>query len=380
MFKTHPDVLPKLANGADLMLPGVIRSATDLKSWGSYKKDDIFGINLSSNKSAIAVGFLAHDSYDMYMSGGKGVAVHVAHLFGDKLWGMEPTVCLQPPTQVATTLSLSLDDFPALGSEPLPKEDVSKEVPEIMDQLSVNDEPELNPDYILKAAFLNCLKLHGRKLNLPLLTSTFYPQYVQPSLESPLDVKKTSYRKVGTFLRAMANENFIVIQEESKGVEKILSVNIDHPEILKYMPRKIEKVSETVENKPHLLLTKMTEVYSVTEKTRKLFSHFNHGVGTNLDEKQIKDHIKDYISRNKLLDKTIHKVNLDDILIEASDREGVLSTEELTHAIKLNMDATFEMRTQDKIAAKGGKKPMIHITTATRSGNKKVSLIKTQEI
>lgn len=363
------------------MLPGLIRSSNDLKSWGSYKKDDIFGINLQSNKSIIAVGFLAHDSYDMYMSGNKGVAVRVLHVFGDKLWSMEPSVCLQPPLNVdKSILSLTAEDFPALGSEePNLKSAEISDSSNQMNQLTISEisnEPpatELSPDHVLKNAFLSCIKMHGKKMSLPLLTSTFYPQYVQAALEPPIDIKRTSYKKVGTFLKAMATENFIVIKEEPKGVEKIHSVNTEHPEVLKFIPKKVEKAPDSSnENKPHLLLTKMTEVYTVTEKTIKLFAQFNHAVGANLDEKQIKNHVKDYVSRYKLLDRGIQKATLDETLAEASSREGPLSIEDLAHAVKSNMDATFEMRIQDKVAAKGGKKPMINITTATRSGNKKV--------
>lgn len=383
MFTTHADVLPKLANGADLMLPGVIQTGEgNLKSWGNHKKDDIFGINLLTNKSGIAVGFLAHSSHDLYMSGGRGIAVRVVHVFGDKLWGMEPSVCQQPPisapVQSAPTTA-SLQDFPPLGAEPESKQADSSpiEVTEIMEKLDLQ-EPELerSPDEVLKIAFLNSLKLHGKKLSLPLLTSTFYPQYVQPALESPLDIKKTSYKKVGNFLKQMASEGFIVIREENKGVEKICSINLEHPELLGFRPTK-EKVTESTsdEPKPQLLLTKMTEVFVVTQKTVKLFSNFNHELGEKLDEKQIKDHVKDYVSRNKLLDKTIHKVELDETLEQASDREGTLTIDGLISAVRANMDATFEMRTQDKIPIKGGKKPVIHITTATRTGNKKVTII-----
>lgn len=398
MFTTHADVLPKLANGADLMLPGVIRTGSgDLKSWGTYKKDAIFGINLLTNKSAIAVGFLAHSSHDLYMSGGRGIAVRVAHVFGDKLWGMEPNVCQQPPVKAAVMsvpTAASLDDFPPLGAEPpsspekvthkaaaqAPSQSSPEEVTDIVESLTLQEEPaapvEKLPDDILKAAFLNSLKLHGKKLTLPLLTSTFYPQYIQPALASPIDIKKTSYKKVGTFFKQMASEGFIAIMEENKGIEKIYSVNLEHPELLGFRPT-VDKTTEAVsdEPRPQLLLTKMTEVFVVTEKVSKLFANFNHPVGEKLVEKQIKDHVKDYVSRNKLLNKSIHKVELNDVLMEASDREGAISMDDLANAVQANMDATFEMRTQDKIPTKGGKKPVIHITTATRTGNKKVTII-----
>lgn len=281
------------------MLPGVIRSGSDLKSWGNYKKGDIFAVNLSSNKSAIAIGLLSNSSYDLYMCGGRGVAVNVLHVFGDKLWGMEPSMCMQPPIHGVVQALPTMDDFPALGAEKVEpaKQDSELLSSELQNKLTISNiaelnEIEVNPDDVLKEAFLNSLKLNGKKLALPLLTSTFYPQYVQAALESPIDIKKTTYKKVGTFLKQMANEGFIVIKEEHKGVEKIVSVNIEHPDLLSFRPRKVEKSDEPEETKSQLLLTKMTEVYVVTEKTSKLFANFNHLLGDKLDEKQVKDHVK----------------------------------------------------------------------------------------
>ncbi|XP_063706221.1 eukaryotic translation initiation factor 2D [Culicoides brevitarsis] len=382
-FSTHSDVLPKLANGADLMIPGVVKSGGDLKSWGSYKKDDIFGINLTSNKAVIAVGLLAHSSQDLYMCGGRGVAVHVLHVFGDKLWGMEPSMCEQPPMMKPVMAVPTNDDFPPLGAEPPSVKEVTQQVSklEVSDDVEKvtekEEEPvEATPDEILYRAFLNCIKLEGKKIQLPMLTSTFYPQHIQPALESPIDIKKTTYKKVSAFLREMEKQNFIKIQEEAKGIEKISFLNLEHPAVLDFIPNKQEKqAAQSTENAPQLLLTKMTQVYVVTENTANFFSNFNLPVGSKLDEKQIKDHVKDYAGRKKLLDKTIQKVNLDEVLSEICLTEGPLSVDDIAKMIKNSMNASFEMRTQDKAPVKGGKKPVIHITTATRTGNKKVTII-----
>lgn len=121
-FTTHPAVLPKLANGADLMIPGVVRKGNDLKSWGNYRKDEIVAVNLTSNKAAVGVGLLAHASDDLYMCGGRGICVRMLHVFGDKLWGMEPSVCQQVPL-LGETQSIPKDaDFPPLGEPECVKE------------------------------------------------------------------------------------------------------------------------------------------------------------------------------------------------------------------------------------------------------------------
>lgn len=128
-FTTHPTVLPKLANGADLMIPGVVKQGTNLASWGRHQKDDVVAVNLTSNRAAVGVGLLAHSSSDLYMCGGHGVCVRVMHVFGDKLWGMEPSVCQQVPI-LGTVVSVPKDsDFPPLVAESTKKvEEPVKEV------------------------------------------------------------------------------------------------------------------------------------------------------------------------------------------------------------------------------------------------------------
>lgn len=51
------------------------------------------------------------------MANNSGICVKMYHVFGDKLWGLEPSVCLQVPIMKPTFAvpSTSLDDFPSLG-------------------------------------------------------------------------------------------------------------------------------------------------------------------------------------------------------------------------------------------------------------------------
>jgi translation initiation factor 2D len=230
-FTTHAQVLPKLANGADLMLPGVVKEGTDLKSFGRFQKDDIVAVNLTSNASAVGIGTLARSSDDLYMAGGHGICVKMLHVFGDKLWGMEASMTqqipLKSPVVRAPTLS-NENDFPALGSEP--------KVVETQEQLSnvqiapKSDENEqneeqvpINPDEVLKSMFLSALKLHKKEItgSLPILVGTFYPLYVQkqaqPNPDKPISVKDTSFKKLSVFMKKMSEDGFITVREENKG-------------------------------------------------------------------------------------------------------------------------------------------------------------------
>lgn len=403
-FTTHAQVLPKLANGAHLMMPGVVKEGSDLKSWGRFERDQIVAVNLTSNSSGVGVGTLARDSQDMYMSGGHGVCVNMLHVFGDKLWGMEQSVTLQiplsQPAVKAPTLS-NEEDFPALGAQP-PKKEETNEVEQKMENLDVADddasesseeesEPE-SPDVILKKMFLSGLKLNKKELSalLPILTGTFYPSYVQrqvqPNHDKPVAVKDTSYKKVSTFLKKMAEEGFITMREENKGIEKIFTINYEHPELVSHIPLKPEvDGSAKAEPSSHLMLTKMTELYVVNDATKKLFNALGVAEGKSLDSTEIKNYVKDYVARKKLINSPTKEATLDDVLVEIcvgqreSEAPVLMPVERIVSIVHSRMDNTFEMRSQSGPIIKGGKKPIIQITTATRMGNKKVTLINNLE-
>uniref|UniRef100_A0A3F2YW07 SUI1 domain-containing protein n=1 Tax=Anopheles dirus TaxID=7168 RepID=A0A3F2YW07_9DIPT len=409
LFTTHATVLPKLANGADLMIPGVVKQGTNLASWGRHRKDDIVAVNLTSNRAAVGVGLLAHSSNDLYMCGGHGVCVKMMHVFGDKLWGMEPSVCQQVPLQGTVVSVPTASDFPPLGSEKVkPVEERVKEVTKSIESTALQDkddsgsdgsssdedvspesEPEEkppNPDDLIKGAFLNALKLHGKKITLPLLTSTFYPQYVQPEIPEGIEMKKSSYKKVGTFLKKMADEGIIEIKEEKKGIEKVTALNLEHPDVLSFYPYRATKAAADQDanggpaaagaaSNP-LLLTQMTAMYAVNERTAKLFGCFNVGLGKTLDQTQVRNYMRDYVGRNKLINPTTKLVTLDETLRDiCGTADELVAMPDLTETVLNSMTSTFEMRSQKGAIMKSGKRAVIHLTTATRSGNKKVTLI-----
>ena len=88
-FPTWPPVAKKLANGADLMLPGVVVDRDlGLKAYNlggaRLQKGDLLQVNLVTNRAALAVGTAALSSEDMYMAGGRGRGVRILHCYGDQ--------------------------------------------------------------------------------------------------------------------------------------------------------------------------------------------------------------------------------------------------------------------------------------------------------
>lgn len=401
-------------------------------------------MNLTSNRVAVGVGQLAHSSDDLYMCGGVGVCVNMLHVFGDKLWGLEESQCLQIPSLgaevkvpsiendfpaldgskaavvvpqkvVVPTYQAPVEHFPALGGNPkkapnqltssgavpaakspittedtdLPIDslnlDESSDGTSDSDGESDSDEerspttpPEESEDDVLKRAFFTTLKLEGKKLTLPLLTSTFYRCHVVPAADRPIELKKTTYKKLSKFLSDMATERFITLHEEQKGVEKISAINLDHPELVDFVA-KVAQSDGDASNGSNLFVTEMTELYLVTDETAKFFARYNLANGQGAEKAQLKKLVKDYVCKNKLQDaKNPQLVHCNDVLAAlCGGNVSQVEFDRVFAAILARMKHSFEMRQKSEV--KSSKNPIIQMQLATRSGNKKVTLVNNLE-
>ncbi|XP_001358301.2 eukaryotic translation initiation factor 2D [Drosophila pseudoobscura] len=403
-YTTHEGVLPKLTNGADLMLPGVVPLGVGLSMYGHYKKGQLMAVNLTNNKSAVGVGQLARSSDDLYMCGGHGVAVKMLHLFGDKLWAHEPSLVQQIP--LVRTKALSTDDFPALGAEAERKKTAKAEVSEApaapdtfasvtqatdgeelesgtallslaeeddhdpADTAPAAESNEVTPEYILRNAFLSALKNNGKKLPLPLLTSNFYRLYVVNEAAEQIDLKKTRYKKLSNFLADMVDQGFIVVREESKGVDKIISVDLEHPELVNFITDVKANEANGAASETPLFHSELKEMYIVSDVTAAFFTKMNFKRGEGIPVGQVKKIVREYVAKHGLQDVKTKLVRPDETLLELyGNREGTLS--EVCSLITSKMEHSYQMCSGKDTSGK----PMIQMSLATRSGNKKVTLV-----
>ncbi|XP_016952737.1 eukaryotic translation initiation factor 2D [Drosophila biarmipes] len=392
-FTTHEGVLPKLTNGADLMLPGVVPLGVGLSMYGHYKKGQLMAVNLTNNKSAVGLGQLARSSDELYMCGGHGVAIKMLHLFGDKLWSHEPSLVQQIP--LVKTKALSGEDFPALGSETEKKKPANPATPAPVTFASVTQpeeletgtaalsldtqetpesdedvEEEASPELILKNAFLSALKNNGKKLPLPLLTSNFYRLYVVTEAPEQIDLKKTRYKKLSNFLAEMVDQGFIVVREESKGVDKIISVDLEHPEVVNFITDVKANEANGAASETPLFHSELKEMYIVTDVTAAFFTKLNFKRGEGIPAGQIKKIVREYVSKHGLLHPLTKLVRPDETLTELyGNREATLG--EMCSLITSKMEHSYQMCSGKDTSGK----PLIQMSLATRSGNKKVTLV-----
>lgn len=86
-FTTWPPVFKKLADGADLMLPGVIvRGQLTPATFKHIEKGQICSVNIYGNRCPVGVGQTLLSGSDFFDSGMKGKGIHPIHLLGDELW------------------------------------------------------------------------------------------------------------------------------------------------------------------------------------------------------------------------------------------------------------------------------------------------------
>ncbi len=416
-MKTHWPVAKKLANGADLMLPGiVVDESLGIRAYndGKIKKGDSMSVCLVENKAAIAVGDAALSSEDMYMSGKRGKALLVMHCFGDQLWTyMEKPKLpdLGPPQGMdfykddADEQEEAATDVPDDNAEAVNAEESSNaetengaktdEVPELeekLNEVNVNEEEEekevLDMDEILEIAFLRACKTTAKKAEFPILTSNFFRGHIVPATPPglpDLDIKKTKYKKVSKYLAEKQKEGILTLKEPKKGVEVVSAINQDHEKLIKFKVVKYDNPdAEGGNGEQEFKPPVVTELYIVTgNEVAKFFKAVKVPKGTGLDAQEVKTLIRNYVYDNNLtIPDNQKQVNLDPILAEAVLVKGENNVVTFDWS-KLHSRITAKMTRGTAINFNDGNGPivqkgkldLVEMLVAKRSGNKKVTLI-----
>jgi len=419
VFTTHVPVLSKLMNGADLMLPGVIiDESKGIRAYcdGKLQKSDVVAINLENNLAPVAVGKAFRSSEDMYMAVRHGKAIDVLHCVGDELWGAGTRVevpSMGPPDLPANIQEYKEEAVAEEENEISNTEESSvnvDDVEEIADKtesLALNNEtsqPEQELDLrtdaekmdeFLLNAFLQAWKTSAKKIELPILTSNFFRLHMVPN--SPpgvvLDPKKSSYKKISKFLAQQEKLGLIKVKELQKGVESIMSVDVEHETIKYFRVVKYEKVEEVCEENIVLPCDKdyeppqITELRMVNANVSKLFSLVGVAKGDGLLTGEVREHLVKYIKDNELQhaeNKAL--VRLDPILAEIVLKKGEnnvldMKWDEINSRLINKMGDGYALIFPGYKPQKfKGKLEPIDLRTATRSGNKKVTLVTNLEV
>ena len=346
-FTTHGPVVRKLRGGADLMLPGVVVRDRECgaRAFGKLAKGQPVAVNTEENRAPAAVGWAARDSQDLYMAGGRGKAVLMVHVVGDLLWEMgsrrqppelgppggEPEVewgdDVEKQEGARAEDGTAAGDGPAAaeaaGDAPAAGEDDSEGATLSFQNLRVEDddenptpaadpEPQPEPpqpasmDELLYDAFRQAWRTTAKRIELPVLVSNFYAQHMQPNSQKPLDVKKSSYKKISKFLEKMQKDGLVQVKELSKGVQSIVSVKMDHPEIRSYKVQEIcrdespEPEPDTAGSSRSRPIERIEELYIVSGNVAPVFKELKLAKGTPLSAQEVRKQLTQYVKNKEL--------------------------------------------------------------------------------
>lgn len=450
-FKTSTNVFPILAGGADLMFPGILPPPC---GYPDFPVKTACYVTLQGNGAAVAVGLTSCSRNELIQDGCAGKRVTIFHCFKDHLWAtgekdVIPTlpdmVWMDAPedqdvslnkNSAATdnrelhsdmeTLALS-SELETNCREDLKEEDVqiegaSEKIPngneenesnsaneelegisnenEIQDEKDLVDEPVLTPqeqmDLLLRNCFYQAL-LDAKKVELPILVSKFSSQYLHAACPDGqrIDVKKSTYKKMSKFLSEMQSDGLIVVKELSKGVESIISMNVQNDIMMKYSSSefaqnrkicKMERLEEEKEIKKKQSKTiEIRELYAVSAKVSPFFKLYGKSKGYPMSSAEVRQLVTGYVKDHELINQDNKKfINLDalltDILFGKSDYQEKLTWDGIMSRMLSNMNSCHEITCpgEDPVVRKG-KVELIEVTIENRMGNKKVTVVKNLE-
>ncbi|XP_078488586.1 eukaryotic translation initiation factor 2D-like [Ciona intestinalis] len=436
---TQTFVIQKLANGADLMLPGVVFHPN--LDFPSFERGSVVAINTIENSSALAVGVALMSSDEMVESIDKrGKAVHILHVFGDHLWSLGEKT--QPPTMPHTfnthensaldkdTELENLVENVGINSSDVDTEttdtteaggnleegdkqssdiveSIENETDTLVDKESINEctsveveteiEEVIDMDEVLRVCFMTAVKSTLKDNQLPILASSFYRSHVLPC--SPpnvnLEMKKTSYKKLGKYLKSVAATGLIEVKELTKGADSIVKVNRSHPDYCHFKVVKKEiDTNESEEKNTEVQFGVVTQkqyeppeislLCGVNAATLPFFKEMGVSKGGVLMPTAVRSLVTEYVNMNNLADGRY--VKLDPILHNTLfGRQGSVdvtqeSWENIFKILTSKMQVHYQLKFKNMTPiVHKGIPPCVEISTQKRTGNKKVTLVKNLE-
>ncbi|XP_071500611.1 eukaryotic translation initiation factor 2D-like [Diadema antillarum] len=450
-FTTWPPVLEKLRGGADLMLPGVVVPPEGLPR---VEKSQLCGVNLMGNLAPVAIGTAALSSSDMVASAMKGKGLLTIHSLGDHLWeagnkSIPPQIDPKVNSQSGAEMNDESDtdrtvggDNQAESEQRITAEDAEKNgadcgentrtgesgdgVAEEMSSMSLDpadgavggsdegaqgEEEEEEEDYGLSPAdimdqllyqcLLHSLKKKVKPSDLPLLTSTFYRNYILPCCPEgkTLDIKKSSYKKLSKFLEAMQDRRLLEVKEAKKGVDNVTAIYKDHDDIRSFVPPDNSNESQeaaalsseqTVGSKAPEGPPEFRTFYCVTPNVAPVLQSSGFQKGTWMTKEEVRNAVTAYVKNESLVDQGDYsRVTLDPILHDAviNKSEGSVSHlkwDQLFTRCLHKMNSGYQivypgLPTSSKLRIHKGQVQPIKLKVERKAGNKWITIINNLE-
>lgn len=320
------------------MWPGV----KNRKDLGKFYKDDVRYIK-ASNGIPIAIGMMACNSDELAANGPTGTALIVLHIIEDKLWSSGPKVLLEPAiSEKAQQNEEEKNQETTEGSEKkgdeieetkLENEPKKSEESEEGNSDGGDEEEKVSPevmDEYLMEAFLTALKISLDEKELPLDGGEFYSNHVLPCKREGvyIDIKGTTYKKLGKFLQSMAKLGIVDFKEVKKGgTPQITKVHKTHAKLATFEPvvqkaAKKEVKEQEVAEEDKWPKVEIKELFKVRPQ---LFQLFPDDAYINDKEKlftiqEVQNAVLNYAKVHNLVDKKF--IKLDDKMKALFEKPG----------------------------------------------------------
>ncbi|XP_045504964.1 eukaryotic translation initiation factor 2D [Colias croceus] len=405
----HSPVLNKVQGGAPLYAPGVV--TTDAAHFPRFSKGALLSACTIDNAAAGIVGRATMSSGDMLIAP-MGVCLEVLHVYGDLLCKDLKFNKIERPKMQHSVLNIVdnitneigqlnihpvKEEWPSLVRETVPQANEPKVIEEPPDsntevveeqlddtvatECSDSDEDRIPDDMdgLLRWCLLSFLKLHAKDIELPLKTNLLYKNYLMPLCPSDrtLDVKKSTFKKMGKFLEAMQREGLLEVKEIDKGVDAVVRIVPSHPAVRAHTAVKPSPPKSVSDEAPAPPVVR--ELYSITANVADLFTPLKKG--TALAANEIRKTIKEYVTARQL-EAGRGCIKLDATLAKATGKkeQELIKWEEVMSLTLSRMTASTELRYADGAARLvRARLPPVQMSVVTRSGNKKVTLVSNLE-
>lgn len=252
-LKIDKSVKSKIKSPSELTIKDIICINND-NLISSLPVDQCVTLSINTSQKLIAVGYLTIDGNTITNQENKGdKCLKILHYHEDELFKSH---ILKIIPNIISVMEREFSNAPEINDdEPNQLEDTQANI--------------VKMDELLMSCSLKVLKHSITKEMLPILASTFYKKYVMSVCPEgiELDIKKTSFKKLSTFLQLLDKDGIIKFNVGSNGIAEITRVmhnNVKFQEVEENPELKLN-----VQNSPPV-----KEIYVVTPGLYPIFSEF----------------------------------------------------------------------------------------------------------
>ncbi|KAJ8720484.1 hypothetical protein PYW08_005949 [Mythimna loreyi] len=425
----HSPVLPKVQGGAPVYLPGVVIPSGGI-GFPMFQRGTLIGLCTQENAAVCIIGRAAMSSADMLLRAA-GVCLETIQVFGDQLCKDNKFSKIERPklgpagySQGDITIDLTSqvsqmniqppvrEEWPSLGKRPPPAQPAPVQAPPHNEPKVIAEEAPGEPevaeadvddsvltedsqieeydiptdmDGLLRWCLLTFLKLDAKNTELPLKTNLLYRNHLIALCppDRTLEVKKSSYKKLGKFLEAMQQEGLLEVREIDKGVDAVTAVSLQHDALRAHVvPAALRAVLRAPAPAPadtDYVPPQVREMYCITANVAEVFAPLKKG--TALTSGEVRATLTEYV-KSRGLDAGRGAVTLDAALAKLTGKpvQDSVKWDVLMSAVQSKMTPSTEMRFADgSVKLSKTKLEPVRMQVATRSGNKKVTLVSNLE-